>query len=66
MANGGRNGGDIPDDHSDKIDKMAQALIDLFGDRALEVSEHQANSGDIDSVVRIWREIVEKIKAARR
>ncbi len=65
MANGGRNGAGSPDDRSEKIDKMARALIDLFGDRALEVSEHQARSGDIEAVVGIWREIVERIKALR-
>jgi hypothetical protein len=54
-----------PADEAHKIDIVAQALIDLFGDRALTVSEHQAALGDGGAANAIWRVIVQRIRELR-
>ena len=50
---------------SPKIEIMTRALIDLFGDRAREVSERQATLGDNAEAVAIWRQIVEQVGRLR-
>jgi hypothetical protein len=55
-------------DRSAKIERMAISLIELFGDRALEVSERQVSGGNNASVSAIWRDIaddIRRIKAGR-
>lgn len=49
-------------DHARKVDQLAISLMEMFGDRALEVSEGQGTLGNVDSVSSIWREISENIR----
>ena len=53
---------DDPADRSAKVERMARSLIDLFGERALEVSERQINGGSVASVSLAWQEIVADIR----
>jgi hypothetical protein len=53
---------DEMDDRSAKIERMALSLIELFGDRALEVSERQVHDGNIPSVAAIWQDISDAIR----
>jgi hypothetical protein len=57
---------DEMDDRSAKIERMALSLIELFGDRALEVSERQVHGGNIASVSAIWQEIADDIRRIRQ
>ncbi len=49
-------------DRAWKVDRVAISLMELFGERALEVSERQINTGNVKSVSEIWQEISETIR----
>lgn len=49
-------------DRAGKVDRLAISLMELFGDRALEVSERQISMGNVVAVSEIWREIAESIR----
>ncbi|WP_019834372.1 hypothetical protein [Sphingomonas sp. PR090111-T3T-6A] len=49
-------------DRAGKVDRLAISLMELFGDRALEVSERQISMGNVVAVSEIWREISESIR----
>jgi hypothetical protein len=49
-------------DRAGKVDRLALSLMELFGDRALEVSERQISMGNVGSVSQAWREISENIR----
>lgn len=61
MVDEGRIQSADPGYASQKIDIMARALIDLFGDRAREVSERQADSSESVAAGAIWKKIVEQV-----
>ena len=52
-------------DRSERLDEMVRALIEQFGDRALDVCERQARSGDARATAETWRELADRIRAAR-
>lgn len=62
MVDGGPSVSGNQDDRSEKIDTMVASLIEIFGDRAIEVSERQVDAGSAPSVSDIWREIVIRIR----
>jgi hypothetical protein len=49
-------------DRAWKVDRVAISLMELFGERALEVSERQISTGNVKSVSEIWQEISETIR----
>jgi hypothetical protein len=65
MVDEGRANAGDPGTLSPKIEIMARALIDLFGDRALEVSERQAASGESVATSATWQQIAEQIRRLR-
>ncbi len=49
-------------DRAWKVDRVAISLMELFGERALEVSERQISAGNVRSVSEVWQEISETIR----
>lgn len=65
MVDDDRIGVGDPGSGSQKIEIMARALVDLFGDRAPEVSQRQADTGESATESAIWRKIVAQIGRLR-
>lgn len=65
MVDDDRVGVGDPGRGSRKIEIMARALVDLFGDRALEVSQRQADTGESATESAIWQKIVAQIGRLR-
>ncbi len=65
MVDEGRMSIGDPGTLSPKIDIMARALIDLFGDRAREVGERQAATGESAVAGAIWQQIVGQVGRLR-
>jgi len=63
MPSDGRTNEIMDDGHAEKVDRVVTSLMELFADRALEVSERQISMGDIPSVAEIWREIADAIRS---
>lgn len=54
-----------PEYGSQNINVIARALIDLFGDRAPEVSKRQADLGECATASAIWQKIVTQVGRLR-